>query len=67
MTMWSRSGNCWTFLPIPSVTVISVMTSRGPGLAAFMHGVPLAGIKASKSSDQVKRAVWEYFDRRVEL
>ena len=36
MTMWSRNGNCWTFLPIPSVTVISVMTSRGPGWAAHV-------------------------------
>ena len=67
MTMWSRSGNCWTFLPIPSVTVESVMTSRGPGWAAFMHGAPLAGIKASRSSDTVKRAVGEYFDKRVNL
>lgn len=65
--LWSRRGNCWIFLPIPSVTVESVMTSRGPGWAAHMNGRVMPGIRASKSSDQVKRAVWEYFDRRVEL
>lgn len=54
---WYRQGNSWTFLPIPSVTVESVMTSRGPGWAAYMHGRLMPGIKASRSSDQVKRAV----------
>ena len=64
---WFRLGNTWVFLPIPSVTVESVMTSRGPGWAAYMHGRVMTGIKASRSSEMVKRAVWEYFDRRMEL
>ena len=64
---WYRQGNTWIFLPIPSVTVESVMTSRGPGWADCMHGRVMTGIRASRSSDRVKAAVWEFFDRRVEL
>ena len=65
--MWERSGSVWKFLPVPCVTVEPCMTSRGPGWQAMCSGKPLPSIKAHRRSDIVKRNVWEYFDRRVEL
>lgn len=61
--MWHRQGNVWRFIPVPGVTVAVSMGKW----TAFLNNIAMNGIPASKSSDQVKRAVWEYFDRRVEL
>lgn len=65
--MWTRIDSVWHFNPIPSVTVVPCMTSRGPGWCALCSGKPIPTIKPNRRSDYVRRAVWEYFDRRVEL
>ena len=61
--MWYRQGNVRRFLPVPGVTVAVFMGKW----TAFLHNAPMKGIPASKSIDAVKRAVWEYFDKRVNL
>ena len=61
--MWYRQGNVWRFLPVPGVTVAVFMGKW----TAFLNNIAMKGIQASKRSDRVKRAVWEYFDKRVNL
>lgn len=56
-------GNVWTLLALPCVTVEFI----GGAWVACEHGVPIRAVGPGRSSDQVKRAVWEYFDRRVNL
>ena len=59
--LWERLGNTWHFLPIPGVCVI-----HDHGLwTAFCSGEPMAWIRRSARSEDVKRDVYEYFDRRV--
>ena len=50
-------------LPVPGV----IIAFSGGLWRAWEGGSPIRWIRPSKSSDVVKRAVWEYFDRRVEL
>ena len=65
--MWTRIDGVWRFTPIPGVTVEPCMTSRGPGWHALYGGKPIPTIRPNRRSDYVRRAVWEYFDRRVDL
>ena len=60
---WRRQDNFWIFLPVPGV----IIAFSGGLWRAWEGGSPIRWIRPSKSSDVVKRAVWEYFDRRVEL
>jgi hypothetical protein len=62
-SMWYRSGDIWNFLPVPGVTVAPF---RGKW-HAWIGNMPLRAVQPSANSEAVKRAVWEYFDRRVEL
>lgn len=62
-SLWSREGNVCRFVPVPGVTV-SPMRGKWH---AWIGGMPMKEVRPSASSDAVKRAVWEYFDRRVEL
>ena len=60
---WERQGNVWIFLPLPFVTV-----ENWDGLwTAYNSGQRICAVPPSRMSEDVKRAVWEYFDRRVEL
>ena len=65
--MWTRIDSIWYFTPVPGVTVEPCMTSRGPGWQALCGGKPIPSIKTHRRSDMVRRAVWEFFDRRVNL
>lgn len=61
--MWYCQGNAWYFLPVPGVVVAPWMGKW----TAFLSNVIMPGINRSTASEDVKRAVWEYFDKRVNL
>ena len=72
MGLWERFGNTWYFRPLRCVTVEPVcfaLASGGVSYAwqAFCAGTPLATIPISKNSEDVKRAVYRYYDDRLEL
>lgn len=72
MSLWERRGNKWFLRPLPCVTVEPVGFALADGSEqnawqAFCAGRPLNNIPISKNSDEVKRAVYRYYDDRLEL
>ena len=61
--MWYRIDNAWHFLPVPGCVVAPWQGKW----TAFMSNCIMPQISRSTASEDVKRAVWEYFDRRVEV
>lgn len=72
MSLWERSGNKWFLRPLPFVTVEPVGFALADGSVhnawqAFCSGNPLDNMPISKNSEEVKRAVFRYYDDRLEL
>lgn len=72
MELWERVGNTWYFRPLRCVTVQPVGFVLADGSVrnawqAFCAGRPLENIPISKNSEEVKRAVFRYYDDRMEL
>ena len=71
MDLWKRVWNTWYFLPLRCVTVEPVCFAHENGVSyawqAFCAGAPLVNLPISKNSEEVKRAVYHYYDDRLEL
>lgn len=66
--MWTRNGNIWRFKTLPALSVEACVTGDGSRVwCACFSGRLVQQIRPGKSSADVKRRTFEYFDRRVNL
>lgn len=66
--MWLRYGNVWYMSRMPRITVEPVRLPDAPVLwQACFDGAPVKAVGADFESAAVKRAVFDYFDARINI